>query len=382
MADGVRLRAYAAGAWFSSGRQTASPPTSTLSGQNGAVEGFPGLGYRGQLAALRRLADQALVPYPVDVARLTLLSDLENTTFRVDDREGDRYVLRIHRVTGSPFHPVHSPDEIRSELRWLLALDADLESDAAADHGIRVPVPVATRSGELVTVVEAPPPMAPRPCVLLRWVPGRFFDAGLTAAHLWRVGRFMAHLHRHARSFVPPAGFVRPVVGDVTGDVPEYLTTTVADLCGAAAAQIVAEAVDRIEAVIQALGTQSDAFGLVHADLHQENVLFRRGAVAAIDFDDCGWGHYASDFAVMLSELGGRKDFESLQDALLNGYANVADLPPGTDKQHLSAFAARRELQLTLWFLEQRDHPAFADWQQQAHAGLTWLRDHLTAPDR
>ena len=320
--------------------------------------------------------------YPIDVARLTLLANLENTTFRIDDREGDRYVLRIHRVTGSPFHPVHPPHEIRSELQWLLALDADLESGAKADHDIRIPVPVATPSGELVTVVEAPPPMAPRPCVLLRWVPGRFFDAGLTAAHLRRVGRFIAHLHLHARSYVPPAGFVRPVVGDVSGDVPEYLTTTVADLCGAAAAQVVAEAVDRIEAAIQELGKKPEAFGLVHADLHQENFLFRRGVVAAIDFDDCGWGHYASDFAVTLSELRSRNDLEALQDALLSGYADVADLPPGTEKQHLAAFAIRRELQLTLWFLEQREHPAFADWQEQARAGLTWLRDHMTAADR
>src|SRR5262245_60568801 len=156
------------------------------------MESSPRLGYRRQVAALRRLAVEALMPYPVDVARLTLLAHLENTTFRVDDRDRDRYVLRIHRVTGSPFHPVHPPDQIRSELQWLLALDADLESDAGADHGIRVPVPVATRSGELVTVVEAPPPMAPRPCVLLRWVPGRFFDVGVGAPHLRRVGRFMA----------------------------------------------------------------------------------------------------------------------------------------------------------------------------------------------
>ncbi len=343
------------------------------------MESFPSLGYRRQVAALRRLAVEALVPYPVDVARLTLLAHLENTTFRVDDREGDRYLLRIHRVTGSPFHPVHPPDQIRSELQWLLALDADLDADA--DYDISVPVPVATPSGELVRVVEAPPPMDPRPCVLLRWVPGRFFNAGLTPAHLTRVGRFMAHLHRHARSFVPPAGFVRPVVGDVSGDVPEYLTTTVNDLCGAAAAEMVADAVDRIEAAIQALGDGSDAFGLVHADLHQENFLFRRGAVAAIDFDDCGWGHYASDFAVTLSELGGREDFAALRDALFSGYADVTDLPPGAEK-HLAAFAARRELQLTLWFLEQREHPAFADWAEQARAGLIWLGDHLAAADR
>lgn len=37
---------------------------------------------------------------------------------------------------------------------------------------------------------------------------------------------------------------------------------------------------------------RSVSAGLIHGDLHQENYLFCRGAVGAIDFDDCGYGHF------------------------------------------------------------------------------------------
>jgi hypothetical protein len=33
-----------------------------------------------------------------------------------------------------------------------------------------------------------------------------------------------------------------------------------------------------------------------------------------------------------------------------------------------------RLLKLTLWFIEQRDHPSFPDWQADARSGLDELR--------
>jgi Ser/Thr protein kinase RdoA (MazF antagonist) len=50
------------------------------------------------------------------------LAHLENTTFRVETAGGERYVLRIHRTNGSPFHPPRSAAEVRSEAIWLAAL--------------------------------------------------------------------------------------------------------------------------------------------------------------------------------------------------------------------------------------------------------------------
>ncbi|MDP9300125.1 MAG: phosphotransferase [Actinomycetota bacterium] len=329
------------------------------------MQTFETLSFRGQLGRLRRLAEDALAEYPLQRARLVPLTHSENTTFRVDTPSGERYVLRIHRTTGSPFHPPRSMAEVRSETVWISAL--------RRDTGLAVPEPVPTADGSLLTVTEAEGVPAPRVCVLFRWGPGRFLDAGLTTWHLERVGRFIARLHDQALDFAPPAGFERWRIGDLTTEVTAYVASAVGGQFGSKAVSIVEAVMDLVQHARQELGTGPDVFGLIHADLHQENYLFHRGRVRAIDFDDCGWGHFVYDLAVTLSELRGRRDYAALRGGLLRGYRAVRPLPPGHER-YLEVFHGLRLLQLTLWFLEQRDHPAFSDWEAEARDGLVDLR--------
>ena len=314
---------------------------------------------------LRRLAEAALAAYGIGPARLTLLSQLENAMFRVEADGGERYALRVHRATGSPFHPCRSADEVRSELVWLSALRRETE--------LVVPEPVPTGGGSLLTVVEGEGVPEPRVCVLFRWVEGRFLDAGLNPAHLERVGGFMARLHEHALGFAPPAGFVRGRIGDVSDDVTTYVVGAVAEVRGADDAALAARVLEAVRRARRELGEAPDAFGLIHADLHQENYLFHRGRVGAIDFDDCGWGHFLHDFAVTLSEVAWKRDYDALRDGLLRGYRAVRPLPEGYDR-YLPVFLALRELQLTLWFLEQRAQPGFGGWEDEVGRGLEELR--------
>ena len=51
---------------------------------------------RAQIARLRRAAVRALTDYPVDEPRLSFIADGENTTSRVDSRDG-RFLMRVHR---------------------------------------------------------------------------------------------------------------------------------------------------------------------------------------------------------------------------------------------------------------------------------------------
>lgn len=132
----------------------------------------------------------------------------ENTTFRVEValsvHQSDKslssktqwYVLRIHRPGN------HSLALIRSELLWLSALRRDTD--------LVVPEPVPSKDGSLLTVVETEGVPQPRCCVLFRWIPGRFLNAGLSPLALGRMGTLMARLHQHAQQFTLPEGFVRP----------------------------------------------------------------------------------------------------------------------------------------------------------------------------
>jgi Ser/Thr protein kinase RdoA (MazF antagonist) len=94
-------------------------------------------------------------------------------------------------------------------------------------------------------------------------------------------------------------------------------------------------------------GYGSDTFGLIHADLHLGNVLFRGGHAVPIDFDDCGYAHYLYDLAVPIADNLDHDDWQSLKDALYEGYQTVRPLPRGTED--MKVFVAGRLIALLLW---------------------------------
>jgi Ser/Thr protein kinase RdoA (MazF antagonist) len=328
------------------------------------MRSFATLSYRGQIGRLRRLAEAALREYPVAAVRLVPLRHDENTTFRVDGARGDRSVLRIHRVTGSPFHPPRTTAEVASELMWLSALGRETD--------LSVPEPIAARDGSLACVARTEGVPEERTCVLFRWRIGRFIDAGLRPAHLASVGRLIAELHEHAIGFRPPTGFERWRVGHLDDAVVAYALDEVGEPFGSAAAMTVGEVLELVRLTQDELGTGPDSYGLIHGDLHQDNYFFNGNEVRAIDFDDCGWGWFAYDLMVPLSELRGRTDYDDLRGALFDGYASVRPLPADLNRS-VEIFAMLRGLQLTLWLIEQREHPAFPNWKAHARDGLDEL---------
>jgi Ser/Thr protein kinase RdoA (MazF antagonist) len=118
------------------------------------------------------------------------------------------------------------------------------------------------------------------------------------------------------------------------------------------------EVARRMRTVMAELGSQSDAFGLIHADLHLENALFDGDAVRVIDFDDCGFGYWLYDIAVPLWDNRSRADYTAIRAALLEGYGDHRELP---DLTHLDDFIATRDVAFGLWFAGMAQvNPAFA----------------------
>lgn len=287
----------------------------------------------------RDLARAALDAWDLPDARFTALPQGWNPNFRVT-AGGDRFVLRVQRPDG------HSPAEVEAEAAWLSALRRDTD--------LAVPSPVPTRSGELVAVV------AGRACTLSRWVDGRFLDAGLTPAHLYALGVLTARLQDHGAT-MPPLD--RPRVDRVYCDDPVGLVT---ELTSAAYGSVVAGVLNRYAA----LSTLDS--GLVHGDLHQENVLFAGGRAGAIDFDDCGYGPYAYDLAVTISELDHLPRYAELRAALLEGYGTLRPVPPAAVLDDLAAF---RFLQLQLYATTHRDEPMFRDdWHDDLISAMKYFK--------
>ena len=295
----------------------------------------------------------------------------------MDAPDGDRFVLRIHRPG------LRTINVVRSEMAWLAALRRDTD--------LVVPEPVPTRDGNTYTVTQVTGVPEPRICVLFRWIKGRFLNnSTLTPTHFERVGEFMALLQLHASRFMR-SDFVRGRVDNLTDAArratPPYSSAMAAsqrsdllpgqtdavrlvtDACSSFDGELVARIIRRVREAQIALGQDAEAFGLIHADLHHENYFFHQGQIRAIDFDDCGYGHYLYDMGVTLRDVAWREDFADLRLALLKGYRNNRPLP-GEHEQFIDTFIALRDLQMLVVGIEMYHDPCGADGVQEALRAL------------
>lgn len=339
---------------------------------------FATLTHRGQIGRLRRLAVKALSAYKINEPRLIVLMHEDNTTFRIESANGERYVLRIHRPSRRTIA------EVRSEMMWLAAL--------RQDTNLVVPQPIPTRDGEFVTIVGVEGVPEPRMCVLLRWITGRFMNDGLTPSHLERAGAFMAHLHLSTIQFKLPDGFVRGRLDNLYGK-PQGISETVArqqvdnpedeamailhvaDVCSSQDTILVEKLIGKIRGVQRTIGHQPEVFGLIHGDFHQWNYLFHQGQVRLIDFDDCGYGHHLYDMAVTIYNIDWKDNASALRVGFLAGYRQVRPLSD-EHEQYLDTLMALRDLQMMLWAIEMRDHPAFRHkWQAEVAEILSVLKE-------
>lgn len=314
----------------------------------------------GQIRRMKELALTALASYDLEYITLKPLQHFFNTTFRVDaclpsgitgqsDATGntrERFVLRIHRPAAQ------SAAIIQSELLWLLAL--------RREAGLVVPEPVATRQGTFVLHASADGVPEARHCVLFRWVDGRFAGADSDPQALSRVGAFMATLHNHAETFVPPAGFERPR-WDYEGLRYQALGTNLEQswaYLSPADRAVLEVTAKRVQQTMEALGEQRSIFGLIHADLYERNYLFSGKAVHAIDFDGCGWGYYLFDIGVTLSTLLEHSSYPQLRQAFLKGYRRVRPL----SKEHealIDVFISGRLMCHVLWLAAHVKEPSY-----------------------
>ncbi len=305
---------------------------------------FAQLSGPGQVRRLRPLALQALALYGLAGARLRPLKHWNNTTFAVQAGKR-RLMLRLNRPG------FQDEAAIRSELHWLQALRS---------AGLRVPEPLPTPEGRLVVSASAPGVPQPRDCALFAWLPGRFLDCRLGVPQLEEVGRFAAHLHRVP--FTPPPGFVRKHwdLPTLMGGDPGIDQQRIETYLRPGEGRVIEAMYTRLDRAFADLGHGPEVWGLIHADLHLGNLLFQGEKVGAIDFDDCGWGCFAYDLAVTLSELRGRPRFPELRQALLRGYRQVRPLP-GDCERHLDTLMAGRLLGLAIWTAGVADHPENRD---------------------
>lgn len=299
---------------------------------------FETLTYSGQRRRLRHLVDMVLPHYDINIhdGKVTLLQYEDNAVYRITTYSGEQYVLRVSAAEG------YTVDEHLSEMQWLIAL--------RNETGLLVPEPVQTVDGEFLITVEITGVPEPRHCVLFRWVAGEPLVRELPPDIAENIGIFTAHLHRHAEHFVPSAGFVRPSLGweQLFGTASILGIESHAISLALIEREILIEVGKRIWDELRAIETVVPQQGLIHGDLHRDNILIKDGQVGVIDFDDCAWDHYLLDIASLLEAIQRRVasnqyDYLVMREAYFAGYEQVHSLPLNVDA-YLQTFKVMRDM--------------------------------------
>lgn len=309
---------------------------------------------------LHELAVAALEEYGLPEASPSFLrAGRGKHIFRVTSPGGD-FLLRMYAPpVSAKRRRSFSEPALRSQLLW--------QESLRREAGLPVPEPVRAPGGSLTVSASTRSIPEARSCVLVSWVPGRT-RAGeeMSAEDMRLAGSLVARMHDHATRYAAPEGFSRPrhdwnqlfrPSAGVWERGEQFYTAGEMKVFRSVAARARRETLR--------LGEGKEVFGLIHRDIHPENIVFGGDGVAVIDFEGCGWGHYLYDLAVTLFRLEDHGNRGAvLGEAFLEGYQRVRPMPE-SHRAYLDMFVTLRVVNKINGILLREDpasHPHSADF--------------------
>ncbi len=203
------------------------------------------------------------------------------------DEEGRACILRI-----SPPHSDLDLHSMRSILEWLAFLSA---------RGGPVVPPLRSRGGNLIESLESEgntylaTAFEKAPGILAETFSPKDWDDELFQA----LGRALGKCHSIAQEYVPPREDLKRPEWELGGSCfhpAESLTD---------ADPLILKKREKVLASIRELPRDRENYGLAHLDLHFANFYVEREKrkITFFDFDDCAYGWYLMDIAMLLFDI-------------------------------------------------------------------------------
>jgi Ser/Thr protein kinase RdoA (MazF antagonist) len=156
-----------------------------------------------------------------------------------------------------------------------------------------------------------------------------------------RWGTLIGKLHRLSTEYVPKKQRYTWYESDFL-NLEAYIPITDREIRNGA---------ERVVQSVKDLPSADFQYGLIHADVYQENLFWAEGELLLFDFDNCEYGHYISDIAIALyaalwrhlDQPNPAQFSERFLRALLLGYREQHDLSH-TEIEALPLFLQLREV--------------------------------------
>ena len=296
--------------------------------------------------AIFKLAEEAIKNWDVEVKSINLHLQSENTVFKVEGLDGNTYALRVHRKG------YHDLEELNSEHVWTSSL---------SNAGLLVPEAVVTRSGEAYTSVSILNSSEYRYVGLVKWIEGTILNDLILdleekdVSHLYKsLGKVVAKFHKATIAWEEPKDFKRHSfdTDGFLGSKPFWGRFWEAQNATTSEREQLSVIRNNITEILFKLPRDINSFGMIHADLHSQNVLIQGKSLSVIDFDDSGFGWYGFDLAVAIWD---RLDFTATgchfdiaYKSLIRGY--IEERPNAKDIiETIPTFLLMRTLMLIRW---------------------------------
>lgn len=306
--------------------------------------------------------------FDASATQVTLITVSENATFLVREHGRPVAVTRVAR----PGY-MADPAAFESEVAWVAALGAD----GAAE------VPTGLRSRQGTYAVDVSAQDGHRwTCVTFGYVPGSILeDIADPVPYYAQIGRTTAELHEHAAAWVPPTGFTRHSweLADMVGPGARWGRWEDADLDDGALALLGRAQRAALDALADVPRTPAHR-GLIHADLRPSNIMIDGDVLTVIDFDDCGYGWFAYDFASALTFMEHVPYADAMAKEWLAGYAEVRPLDV-LDVRRACALSMVRRLQMLGWTTTHREDALPPElWAAQPEGTVQVAEAYLRRP--
>ena len=284
-----------------------------------------------QITELTGFASIVLDAYEFSVESIESINYEYNATFKVSTTDSKNFALRIN--INSP----RSTENIRAEVAWVQFLQ-DV-------NGIHTATPIANKDGQFITNLSHARSGRELNCILYSWLEGEEIGDEPTIEQLRILGQTMALMHNASKDFILPKDSALPSFHDPFWETEDFLLSDKSKL-ESQDMQLIAAAFKEIISRTDALYSRENP-QMIHADLHGWNMKWNEGKLSIFDFDDCGIGLPIQDIATALYYL----DTPEQDEAMLNGYRSVRQLPPHT-KADLEMLLIHRRLMLLNYLYE------------------------------
>jgi amicoumacin kinase len=301
------------------------------------------------------ILQKAMARFGIAEGEIRLLDGFESFMYAYTHEGGD-YILRLGHSRR------RSPELIRGEVDWINYLAAG---------GAGVARSIESRNGLLVEEIPDDKDGAFLASAFVRARGGPLWErGGWTGELIDTYGKLLGRMHALSKTYtVANRAWRRP-----TWDEEQRIIKPLLD-------PAVEERFNEVMDHLLALPRDSESYGMIHQDAHAGNFFVdEAGRITLFDFDDCVYGHFAYDLAMVLFyAITNREDAAEFAadfwPKIMRGYDTENRLDPAWQEE-IPHFMKLREIDLYAIILRDYDSLAGDAWVE---AFLDGRRERIVA---